>query len=529
MNKALALHFEWLDWNKTLNIVLAVALLLPLMALRPMSNVTPRVQPVLLELAAARPDEVVSVIVQKAVKDATIEEWVARRGGQVTRDLHIINAFAAVLPTQAAVELAREPSVRWVSLDAPMLEAACKPPCTTTKTRTLSTSGTVAATVGNVYPTAIDVVRLWTATSDTLQGQGIAVAVIDSGINAKHPDFLDGQGQSRVVASVYLNSATQDTNDYYGHGTHVAGIIGGNGQASGGAFTGVAPQVNLVNVKVSDDAGNVTTSDVVNGLQWVLDHAGQYNIRVVNLSVNSSLDQSYTVDPLDAAAEILWFNQIVVVAAAGNFGHNALYAPANDPFVITVGAMDDLGTLDVTDDYVPRFSAYGKTSDGLAKPDVVAPGVNLISTLASEDAVLAKTYADHVVNDPSGSPRYFRMSGTSVATPVVAGAAALILQQNPNLTPDQVKYRLMSTTQPEVWHGMGAGYLDVYAAVTGTSTASANTGTPASHLLWTGPTPLTWTSANWGSANWGSANWGSANWGSANWGSANWGSDFWDN
>jgi serine protease AprX len=137
-----------------------------------------------------------------------------------------------------------------------------------------------------------------------------------------------------------------------------------------------------------------------------------------------------------------------------------------------------------------------------------------------------------MVSGYTTSPSYFRMSGTSTASPVVAGAAALILQQNPSLTPDQVKYRLIKTARAYVLQGgastMGAGYLTVYPAVYGTSTDSANTGTPASHLLWTGSTPLNWTSANWGSANWGSANWGSANWGSANWGSANWGGDFWD-
>ena len=507
MNKALAQRFEWLDWNKTLNIVLAVALLL---ALRPMSNVTPRVQPVLLELAAARPDEVVSVIMQKAVKDTTVEEWVARRGGKITRDLHIINAIAAELPAQAAVELAREPSIRWVSLDAPMVESG-----ELITTTSASTGSTVAAQPANVYPATIKVDQVWTTTAGALQGQGMVVAVIDSGINAKHPDFLDSQGQSRVVASVYLNSATQDTNDYYGHGTHVAGIIGGNGQASGGAFIGVAPQVNLVNVKVSDDAGNVTTSDVVNGMQWVLDHASQYNIRVVNLSVNSSLNQSYDVDPLDAAAEILWFNKIVVVTAAGNLGKHALYPPANDPFVITVGAADDKGTPKVGDDTVAGFSAYGKTTDGFAKPDLVAPGVNLVSTLASPGAILAQAHADHMVSGTAPTPAYFRMSGTSTASPVVAGAAALILQQNPSLTPDQVKYRLMNTTQSSVKKdakATGAGYLDAFAAVTWTSIESANTGTPASHLLWTGPTPLNWTSANWGSANWGSANWGGDFW-----------------
>jgi serine protease AprX len=519
---------QFIRWGRLLSVLLVVALLLPLMGMAPHVDVAPRIQPILLQMAAEQPEARVGVIIQKTTKDTRVEAAISALGGDITQDLHIINAFAVRLPARAAVALATEPGVRWVSLDAPIVEAGKS--VTTTST---SAGGTVAVQPANVYPVAIKVDQVWMTTNRALQGQGIAVAVIDTGIGASHPDFTDGTGQSRVVASVYLNSAASNANDTYGHGTHVAGIIGGNSQLSGGAYTGVAPQVNLVNVKVSDDLGNVTTSDVVAGMQWVYDHASQYNIRVVNLSVDSSIDQSYDVDPLDAAVEILWFNKIVVVAAAGNLGKHALYPPANDPFVITVGAADDRGTPGVADDTVAGFSAYGKTYDHFAKPDLIAPGVNLISTLASSDAVLAQAHADHMVSGYTPTPSYFRMSGTSVAAPVVAGAAALVLQQNPNLTPDQVKYRLMATANQN-WKGYkkqtaGAGYLDVYAAVYGTSTDSANTGTPASHLLWTGPTPLTWTSANWGSANWGSANWGSANWGSANWGSANWGGDFWDN
>jgi serine protease AprX len=515
-------------WGRFLGIALALALLAGCVpAPPPVSQAEPQasregrgtVQPQLLQLVAAQPQAILSVIVQKGPGTRDAEARVAELGGRVTKDLGIINAFAAELPASAVPELAKADGVRRVSLDAPMvIQANTMMPAVPTQ---------------NVYPAVIKADQAWTTSAGALQGQGIAVAVIDSGIAADHPDFLGANGVSRVVASVAVNPATDNTNDGYGHGTHIAGIIGGNGQASGGAFTGVAPQVNLVNVKVSDDAGNVTTSDVVAGMQWVYEHAAQYNIRVVNLSVNSSVNQSYHVDPLDAAAEILWFDKIVVVTAAGNLGKKALYAPANDPFVITVGAVDDMGTPKTGDDAVAGFSAYGKTYDGIAKPDLVAPGVNLISTLAGPDVVLAAAHANHIVGGDTLSSSYFRMSGTSVATPVVAGAAALILQQNPNLTPDQVKYRLMRTARAFILQGgastMGAGYLNVYSAVYGTSTKSANTGTPASRLLWTGPTPLTWTSANWGSANWGSANWGSANWGSANWGSANWGGDFWDN
>jgi serine protease AprX len=203
-----------------------------------------------------------------------------------------------------------------------------------------------------------------------------------------------------------------------------------------------------------------------------------------------------------------------------------LYPPANDPFVITVGAAEDKGTPALSDDTLAVFSAYGMTSDSFAKPDLVAPGRHVISTLASTSAF---AYVNHVANRVDDN--YFRMSGTSMAAPVVAGAAALLLQDEPNLTPDQVKFRLMATANPN-WPGYtvdraGAGYLDVYAAVNGTTTQSANTGLAVSLMLFTGSDPLAWGSVNWNSVNWNSVNWNSVNWNSVNWNSVNWNSDHW--
>jgi serine protease AprX len=326
---------------------------------------------------------------------------------------------------------------------------------------------------------------------------------------------------------VLFNSSTSHTGDFYGHGTHVAGIIGGNGYLSGGRYIGIAPKVSLVSVKVSDDNGVGKTSDTIAGLQWVLNNHSTYNIRVVNLSLNSSHNQSYNVDPLDAAVEILWFNKIVVVVAAGNAGRNALYPPANDPFVITVGADDEMGTAAFGDDTVASFSGWGKTLDGFVKPDLIAPGFNLISTIARPQASLAKAYPDHRVGKPPY--HYFRMSGTSMAAPVVSGVVALLLQDEPNLTPDQVKYRLMNTTRNITSSGnsSGAGLVNAFSAINGTTTKSANTGQSASRLLWTGGHPITWGSVNWDSVNWDSVNWDSVNWDSVNWDSVNWDSDYW--
>ena len=358
-------------------------------------------------------------------------------------------------------------------------------------------------------------------------GQGVGVAVVDSGI-ANHTD-LQTNGASRIVAETNQTSATT-ASDEYGHGTHVAGIVGGNGSLSGGMYSGVAPGVNLINVKVSNDQGLASTSDLIDGLQWILDNKVAYNIRVVNLSLNSTVAEPYHTSALDAAVEILWFNGITVVVAAGNNGTGegpvTLYPPANDPFVITVGAAEDKGTSGLSDDTMAFFSAYGTTEGSFAKPDLVAPGRHVISALASTSV---NAYVNYVLNRVDNN--YFRMSGTSMAAAVVSGAAALLLQDEPGLTPDQVKYRLTATAST-TWPGYdaakaGAGYLDAYAAVNGTTTQSANTGLQASQLLWTGSSPITWGSVNWNSVNWNSVNWNSVNWNSVNWNSVNWNSDYW--
>jgi serine protease AprX len=378
----------------------------------------------------------------------------------------------------------------------------------------------------NSYDKTVRADSVWNAGPAYLQGQGIGVAVVDSGV-ANNNDLKTASGTGwRIVAQAKFNSNTNSMGDGYGHGTHVAGIIGGNGAVSNGTYIGIAPKVNIINVKVSDDQGASLASDVVNGLQWIYTNKTTYNIKVVNLSVNSSAYQSYNVDPIDAAAEILWFNKIVVVASAGNNGTSTLYPPANDPFVITVGAVDDRGTNNVSDDVVATYSAYGTTLEGFAKPDLVAPGSNIVSLSAGPSSSLAIQHPTNVVNN-----NYFRMSGTSMAAPVVAGAAALLLQDEPGLTPDQVKYRLKTTAQRS-WGGYtslkaGSGILDIYGAVNGTSTSSSNTGIAASRLLWTGSQPITWGTANWNSANWNSVNWSSVNWNSINWNLVNWNSDYW--
>ena len=377
--------------------------------------------------------------------------------------------------------------------------------------------------LSNAFNKAVRVTDVWSglAAGRALQGQGIKVAVVDSGV-VKTEDLGD-----RLTGSVNLNDDRHDSVDGNGHGTFVAGIVAGDGTMSDGEYMGIAPRASILSVRISDDAGVSTEADVVAALQYIYNNKSSQNINVVNLSLNSTAMQSYHTSPLCAAVEVLWFGGIVVVVSAGNNGTANLYPPANDPFVITVGATDDRGTVSLSDDTVPSFSAYGTDWNGGAKPDLVAPGRNIVSLLPdNSDLKIGEDHGDHRVN-----ANYFRMSGTSIAAPMVAGAVALLLQDEPNLTPDQVKYRLKATAaKGDKWPGYtanaaraGAGYLDIYAAVRGTTTQSANTGIEASQLLWTGQNPVTWSSVNWNSVNWNSVNWNSVNWNSVNWNSTYWG------
>jgi serine protease AprX len=492
-------------------IVFILSLLYPM----PLTQVskTLAVQSQLVELAAQNPAQRVQVIVQKASDKPGAEALVGRLGGQVMEDLSIINAFAAEMPAGAVMELAHSETVHWISLDAKVSSTACAQCVETTN-------------LMNTYIQTIKADQVWNS-SPYIQGQGIGIAILDSGINP-NGDLYTNMGINRQIANIrFNNDYNQNTSDGYGHGTHVSSVAGGDGSESNGKYIGVAPMVNIINVKVSNDDGSAMLKNVVQGLQWVLENKDKYNIRVVNLSLNSTVAESYHTSPLDAAVEILWFNKIVVVASAGNQGSGTIYPPANDPFVITVGATDDKGTSSLSDDVVATFSAYGVTSDGISKPDIVAPGKNIVARLVNSNMGLANAHPENKVSNGV----YFHMSGTSVSAPMVSGAVALLLQDEPTLTPDQIKYRLMATANKN-WPGYnapmaGAGYLNVYDAVKGTSNLSANTGFFASQLLSSGSTPITWSSVGWNSVGWNSVGWNSVGWNSVGWNSVGWNSDYW--
>jgi serine protease AprX len=396
----------------------------------------PSLNPALADLAARSPHKRVEVIVQlnPGTTRGAAAPLVRELGGTVTRDLHIINAVAAELPAAGARELASRPEVRAVSPNA-----ATKPQAT----------GDGLATS---YNASIQTPFLWNTYRGT--GRGVGVAVVDTGIAGDLPDFrapsLDKS--SRVIASAVVNPDASSAGDRYGHGTHVAGIIAGDsrnrddGDANKGRFMGVAPGANLISIKASDDDGNATVLDVIAGIQFAVDHKADYNIRVLNLSLESSATESYKTDPLDAAVEAAWFKGIFVVAAAGNRGPgdgSVSHAPGNDPYVVTVGAVDDKGTKEIADDEPTSWSSRGTTQDGFSKPDIYAPGAKIVSNLAPGSAY-SRLCSDCV----SDGGEYIRAGGTSMAAPMVAGAAAIGFQLDPTMTPNRAKALLCDSDRP---------------------------------------------------------------------------------
>src|SRR5258708_5412661 len=260
-------------------------------------------------------------------------------------------------------------------------------------------------------------------------GYGVGVAVIDSGIRGNHPGLQNLY--TGALGVVYSQSFVPglDANDQYGHGTHVAGIIAGNGQVSGSWMQGVASRVNLINLRVLDANGNGTDSAVVLAIQRAIQLKKSYNIRVINISLGRRVAEPYSLDPVCQAAEQAWKAGIVVVVAAGNYGRDntmstngyaTITAPGNDPYVITVGATSTHGTDGTNDDTVTSYSSKGPTLlDHVIKPDLVAPGIRLVS-LAATGSTLDRNFAANEVNPQlygsySNTASYFRLSGTSMA------------------------------------------------------------------------------------------------------------------
>jgi serine protease AprX len=375
-------------------------------------------------------------------------------GGKSGRRLGIINARAGQMPNALLKRLANDPKVKKIHADR-IAEASIA--------RTAATIG--AKNVHAQYG---------------YTGAGVGVAVIDSGITGWHDDLsiANGQGQ-RVAAFVdFVNGQTQKYDDW-GHGTHVAGIIAGNGYDSTGARQAIAPGASIIALKALDFEGKGYISNIIAALDWAIANRTQHNIRVINMSLGAGVFESYHTDPLTQAAKRAVDAGIVVVAAAGNMGkaqngqpqYGAIGAPGNAPWVITVGASSTNGTTDRRDDNIALYSSRGPTMiDFAAKPDLLAPGSGTVS-LSNPNSAMYTTKSQYLVagrRTGLGFLPYLTLSGTSMAAPVVAGSVALMLQANPSLTPNMVKAILQFTAEVKSnqnYLTQGAGYLNTLGAV----------------------------------------------------------------
>ncbi|MHB8717616.1 MAG: S8 family serine peptidase [Candidatus Dormibacteria bacterium] len=369
---------------------------------------------------------------------ASVTAALDRLGGTAIRPLGILDGASAVIPKDEVGALLANPCVAAVTPDGQV---------------TLSSFGGYdpTADVGSLYNTSA-MIGAQTYWQNGFTGKGVGVALIDSGVTP-----VQGLGSSQLLNGPDLSFDSQSPSlvslDGYGHGTHMAGIIAGNDSplASGSAYAGntsqymgIAPDARVVNIKVADAHGATDVSQVIAGIDWAVAHAHDsgVNIRVINLSFGTNSLQGYQLDPLAFAAEQAWRMGIVVVVAAGNGGLNttSLTDPAYDPYVLAVGAADTNGTTTTADDTVATFSSTGSAT---RSPDLVAPGVH-IESLRDPGSYIDTLFG----STATVATRFFLGSGTSQATAVVSGAAALLVQQHPSWSPDQIKYVLTHTATP---------------------------------------------------------------------------------
>jgi serine protease AprX len=492
--------------------------------------------PGLAERAAANPDQMFKVIVQ-AVPGNTSQDMaddVHGRGRGVKRKFRSIDGVSTELSGKDVLNLAKKKRILTISVDQAVR----------------ITSGPLYMSTQR-WPYASGVAKFWTQLftgNPSSMANPPTIAIVDSGVDPSRPDLA-----GRVLQEVDLTSLPNNSpHDGRGHGTFVASIAAGSGALN----AGVAPNAKLVSIDVVDDTGMGMTSDVIAAADWILANKATYNIRVANFSLHGSQPSTFRFDPLNAAVEKLWFSGVVVVAASGNYGgtqQGVLYSPGNDPFVITVGAVDIDGTIKTNDDFAAPWSAHGSTLDGFAKPEISAPGRYMVGAVPLT-ATLPLERPDRLVD-----PGYLLMSGTSFATPVVAGTAAYILARHPNFTPDQVKGALMLTARPTplaVPGSTGVGEVaadkavdvnnppnpnlalnqfvvpdadggSVFDQATWTTYATANPMWDAATWTTATWTTATWTTATWTTASWEAATWVSATWTTATWTTATWTTATW--
>jgi serine protease AprX len=472
------------------------------------------------------PNALTKMIIQssESTSDASQAFQSASRGDrmpdreQVKDKFKFVDAVAVSLKAKKVFELAKFPGLT-ITSDAKI------------KLSALPTSKHVWPTAENIRPFYADNEK-YRATMPT-------IAIVDSGIDKNRADF---DGGARVIHEEVITQLLPNSpGDGRGHGTFVAGIAAGSAPNQAGA----APAANLVSVDTMDDRGMARTSDVIAAAEWIYKHRVEYNIRVVNMSLHSTTPSNFTKDPLDKAVEKLWFSGVVVVVAAGNYGKpygpsGVPYAPGNDPFVITVGAVDLEGSTNVKKHDIASWSAYGYTMDGFRKPEIAAAGRYMIGPVPVASS-LPRERVEHVV-----SPGYMRLSGTSFAAPIVAGAAAQILARHPSWTPDQVKGALMLRARfiPEAPPG-SAGVGELNAQRSADVTRPPNPNLALNRFVVPDPTGgstpvfdavswsdvaragVSWDSVSWSDVSWSDASWSDVSWSDVSWSDVSWSDVTW--
>jgi subtilase family protein len=493
-------------------------------------------------MAERATNDMVGVIVrgfQGHTQDA--KATVQTHGGQVGRDIGIIDGFSAQIPAANLNLIRSELSIYSITPNQPihLLHAI--------------DGFNPANDAGSVYnvTSTIKANDLWKM---GYTGAGVDVALIDSGVVPVNGLTAPG----KVILGPDLSFESQADNlrylDTFGHGTHMAGIIAGKDDGvssisdltSHDNFAGVAPDSRIVSIKVATTTGATDISQVLAAIDWVVQHRSDngMNIRVLNLSFGTDGVQDYTLDPLTYAAEVAWRRGIVVVVAAGNSGYGTakLNNPAYDPYVIAVGADDTRGTPTTGDDVIPDWSSRG---DGTRNPDVVAPGKS-VASLRDVNSTIDSTHPEGRVNS-----RYFRGSGTSQAAAAISGAAALLLQQRPNLTPDQVKRLLVTTATPlpaadPVAQGAGLvqlkaaaqaptpNYTQNFPLAQGTGSIEASRG--SAHVVSPDGVTLTgeqdifgnpWDGSTWSGSSWSGSTWSGGVWNGSTWSGSTWSGSTW--
>ena len=457
------------------------------------------------------PNKKLKVIVQtNAPPSKGLVSSVNVSGGNVKKSYRNLNAVTIEIPAKAVESLSSAKDIKFVSLDA-----------------TTRVAGHLEATTGT------DQARnYWNSSNGggsfgSLDGSGIGIAILDSGIDPNHHAFHYSSGPgSRIIQNVDFTGEGR-IDDPYGHGTHVAAAAAGNAHVAGGAYTGIAPGANIINVRVLGSVGQGAMSDALAGIDWCITNKDYYNIRVLNMSFGAIAVDSYVNDPLCQAVRRAFDAGLVVCAAAGNLGkdengtklYGAIHSPGIEPTAITVGATNTFGTDARSDDAIASYSSRGPTRgyitdadgtihyDNLIKPDLVAPGNKLIEAKSPGNYLVTNhpqldapvsSYAPHGM---------MYMSGTSMATPVVAGTVALMFQQNPFLTPNLLKAALEFTAQPVNGFNnleQGAGQLNVEGAVRLAGLIRHDlAGLTVGDSLLNGPAPIQMTSIGGETFSWG--------------------------